>query len=290
LALEDQQNSEEKRIPWHPAFVVALMLELEQYQDVLEFTPEYQLTLEPLKIDVVVIKKTKHVVIKKNIAAIFLEHNLLEFKSPTDHVSVDDFYKVYGYACLYASLNQVPITGLTITFVESRHPRDLLTHLGEVRHYAVENRSPGIYTVEGDVMPIQIIDSRELPEDENLWLKNLDNELDVPRINRITVEIDRQGKAARIGAYLDVIARANPEMLQEAMKMSESTLTLEQVFENVGWAAKWEARGEARGEVKGEAKKALKIAHALLNKGWTSEEVAETTELDLEIIKSLTRG
>jgi hypothetical protein len=60
--------------------------------------PEYQLTTEPLKIDVVIIKKTKNVVIDKNIAAIFREHNVLEFKNPTDYVSVNDFYKVYGYA------------------------------------------------------------------------------------------------------------------------------------------------------------------------------------------------
>jgi len=30
-------------------------------------------------------------------------------------VSVADFYKVYAYACLYASFNKVPITSLTIS-------------------------------------------------------------------------------------------------------------------------------------------------------------------------------
>jgi hypothetical protein len=40
----------------------------------------------------------------------------VEYKSPGSHVSVTGFYKVYGYACLYASLNGVSIHEITITF------------------------------------------------------------------------------------------------------------------------------------------------------------------------------
>jgi hypothetical protein len=158
-------------ISWHAAFVEAIQLELEQYQDVLEFYPEFQLTTEPLRIDCVVIKKAKDVVITKNIAAIFREANLLEYKSPSDHVSVVDFYKVYGYACLYASLEKTPITNLTITFVESRYPRELLAHLRKVRNYKIEEKWPGVYNVSGDILPIQVINSRKLSADENIWLK-----------------------------------------------------------------------------------------------------------------------
>jgi hypothetical protein len=49
---------------------------------------------------------------------------------------VADFYKVYGYACLYASQEKVDVTELTITFVGSRYPRKLLSHLKKVRGYA----------------------------------------------------------------------------------------------------------------------------------------------------------
>ena len=50
---------EQTHIPWHPAFIEAIPLELEAYGDYLEFHPEYQLTAEPLKIDCDIIKKTK---------------------------------------------------------------------------------------------------------------------------------------------------------------------------------------------------------------------------------------
>ena len=278
-------------IIWHPAFVEAITLELEDYGDSLEFYPEFQLTSEPLRIDCVVIKKTADVVIKKNIAAIFREVNLLEYKSPDDYVSVNDFYKVYGYACLYSSFEKVPVTSVTVSFVESRHPRELLAHLQETLGYTVVEKSPGIYTVSGDILPIQIIDSRQLSPEENLWLKGLRNKLDPMEVQRVLVEISLQGKAARMGAYLDAIARANYLAVEEAMKMSNAAKSLDEVFERTGLAAKWEARGKAQGitigEAKGEERKAIDVAKNLINLGLPPETVASATELDPEKVKAL---
>ena len=124
-------------IDWHAAFIEALQLELEVYRDFLEFYPECQLTYKPLKIDCVVIKKAKDAVIKKNIAAIFRDVNILEYKSPTGYVSVGYFYKVYGYACFYSFLKEVPMTDMTLTFVVSRKPEKLIGHMEKVRRYTV---------------------------------------------------------------------------------------------------------------------------------------------------------
>jgi hypothetical protein len=99
------QNSRSKsatriydRIPWHPAFVQAMRLELEPYTGVLEFISEHQLTSEPQKIDLAIIKKTPGAAIDKNIAQAFRDINILEYKSPEDSVSAWDFHKVLGYA------------------------------------------------------------------------------------------------------------------------------------------------------------------------------------------------
>ena len=66
------------------------------------FEAEHQLGTKPMAIDVLV-KKEKERRIRKNIGRIFRTHNVIEYKSPTDYLSVDDFYKVYGYACFYKS-------------------------------------------------------------------------------------------------------------------------------------------------------------------------------------------
>jgi hypothetical protein len=197
----EYDEHDEERIHWHPAFVEALQMELQEYQDVLEFHPEYQLTSEPLRIDCVVIKKAKDVVIKKNIAVIFREWNLLEYKNPDKHLSIADFYKVYAYACLYVSYKGIPVMSLTVSFIVSRYPRKLFRHLKNDRHYTVAETSPGIYTISGDILPIQIINSSRLSAEENLWLKNLRRKLRYTAITRIGKEIDRQGKAAHIAAY-----------------------------------------------------------------------------------------
>jgi hypothetical protein len=256
---------------------------LDEYSQDLQFIPEYPLNTEPLRIDVVIIKKSRDIVIEKNIASIFRKENILEYKSPDDYLSVDDFYKVYGYACLYSVLNKVEIKDMTITFVESRYPREILAHLQEERGYVVEEKQPGIYIVRGDILPVQIIDNRKLSGEENIWLKDLDNKLDVPELRRITAEIRAQGKAARIKAYLDVITKANKKSLREVIRMSDDTLTLDEIFEEAGLIARWEAKGEARGE----EKKAVEIARNLLKNGFSVEQTAQLSGLDVVKVEAL---
>jgi hypothetical protein len=267
------------RNPWHYAFYEALQMELRDYHDVLEFKVEQHLTEEPLRIDCVVVKKTRDVEIKKNIAAIFREWNIFEYKNPGDYVSIDDFYKVYAYACLYiSSMKKVSITSVTLSFVERRYPRKLLNHLQKIRGYTVEESHEGIYTVKGDVIPIQIIDSRKLSADENLWLNSLSDKLNALEITRISEVITRQKKGARITSYLDAITQANTESIQEAMEMRKK-LTLEQVFENTGLGAKLEARGKAEGK--------LEIARNFKKMGLPVSQIAEGTGLTPAAIKKL---
>ena len=280
---QGEDSPEKERLSWHPAFFEAIQMELEEYSHELQFISEYQLNTEPLRIDVVIIKKSRDISIKKNIAAIFRKENIAEYKSPDDYLSVKDFYLVYGYACLYLTLNEVDINDLTLSFVESRYPRELIAHLQTVRGYTVEEKLPGIYIVKGDIIPMQIIDSRRLSAEENIWLRGLDNRLNVSDMQRVTAEIARQGKAARIKAYLDVIAKANRKSLREVIKMSDAELSLDEIFEEAGWVAKWEARAEARGE----EKKAIDIARNMLKNGFSPEQTAKLAGLDITKVEAL---
>ena len=200
---------------------------------------------------------------------------------------MEDFYKVYAYACLYASIEKVPVTSLTISFVGSRKPGKLLSHLKNTRGYKVEECSPGIYNVTGDIMPIQVIDSRRLSADENLWLRDLRNGLDVYEIAAFLEEASRQGKAARIGTYMDVIIRANNDSTLEVRNMRKTQLSPAELFEKAGWTAEWEAMGEIRGEARGKEKEALSIAKKMLCSGFPFDTVVSITELDPEKVREL---
>jgi hypothetical protein len=281
------QNRSET-LKWHPAFLQALQLELIEYKNSLQFKYEYQLTAEPLRVDLLIIKKPRGLAIDKNIARIFKSDNIVEFKSPEDYLSVKDFLKVYAYACLYAAITpEAELSGVTLTFVEHRHPRELISYLTGERNYGVEETGPGIYRVSGDYLPIQIIETKRLSAEENLWLKSLTNDLEAGAASSILKAGKAAEREAPLSAYLDVLLRANPRAFMEAWNMANGTETFEEVFTEAGIIPQWIERGIEQGIERGEERKALAIARNLLAKGWAVEDVAETTDLPVEKVRSL---
>ena len=91
----------EQLIQWHPAFYAGIQIELKDYANDLIFENEHMLSNKPMQIDVLIIKKNTNEPIEKNIGQIFRKYNIIEYKSPDDYLSIDDFYKVYGYTCFY---------------------------------------------------------------------------------------------------------------------------------------------------------------------------------------------
>jgi hypothetical protein len=271
-------NLKKGTIPWHPAFVQAFKLELEQYKDALEFTSEYQLNAEPLEIDLVVVKKEAELVIDKNIARIFKRVNILEYKSPEDYFSVRDFYKLLGYAYLYAALNKTDTRDMTVSVIETRHPRDLFMYFGEEGRCTVAESSPGVYVVSGYPVGIQVIESKKLPFEENLWLRGLSGALNAPAAGSILKESRKRERAAELGAYIHAVLSANKKIIGEVLKMAKGTLPLDEMMtelmEEFGLTAKWEKRGEARGEARGE-KNAWQKALGLLKQGYTLEQLEQ---------------
>jgi hypothetical protein len=271
------QHANTPHIPWHPAFVTALKLELESYKDKLEFITEYQLTAEPLKIDALIIKKSPDITIERNIARIFREVNVLEYKGPDDYFSMHGFYKVLSYSYLYASLNKIFVEDMTITIIETHYPRELFKYF-EGKKKKVEKTSQGIYGICGYAFTIQVLVSRELPTAENIWLKGLTKDLNEELAGIILKESRKISEKMELGAYLYALICANRETIQEVLKMSEERAGFDKLMEELGLAAKWEQAGEIRGEARGEArgeKKGLKKAVDLLKQGYTVEQLEQ---------------
>ena len=242
---EKDTHHNSDKLKWHPAFLEAIQQELFDYKDLLEFKYEYQLVSEPLRIDLLIIKKPKEIIIDKNIASIFRTDNILEYKSPDDYLSVNNFLKVYAYANLYAAITpNVEFSDISISFVESRYPREILKYLVDVRGYKVEEKHNGIYQITGDYVPIQVIESKKLSLDENLWLRSLTNDLET-RIADAILKKGHQGIFPT--AYFDVLLRANPEVFLEVIRMANGTMTFEEVFTKAGIIPQWIERGIKQG-------------------------------------------
>ncbi len=222
----EQKKTESDVTYWHPAFYADIQIELQEDADNLEFESEHLLGTNPMEIDVLIIKKENDRPVKKNIGKIFRKYNIMEYKSPDDSLSVDDFYKVYGYACFYKTdvphTDSIPIQEITITFIAEKYPRKLIRHLQQVKKYTIQKTEAGIYQVFGDFIPIQIIITKKLSRKKNLWLKSLTNKL-CEHENAKTLMADyihhSQNKLYR--SVLETIIRANPQTFKEVNDMGD---------------------------------------------------------------------
>jgi hypothetical protein len=289
-------RKQQRKIFWHPAFFEAIQLELAEYRDLLEFKYEYQLASEPLRIDLLVIKKPKDLLIAKNIARIFRAENICEYKSPEDYLSVKDFLKVYAYACLYSAITpDVDFSDITLTFVVNRYPRELVKYLTGVRGYSVTETCPGIHVVSGDYLPIQIIHSKKLSEADNLWLRSLTDDLESSRAGVILEEGSK--RLLFTGAYLSALIRANPEAFLEVQTMARPTF--EEVFTKAGLIPKWIEQGRSQGieqgrvqgieqgRVQGSLQSRLEIARRMKTMGFREAQISAATGLSAEDVAKL---
>ena len=218
---------EKTKLQWHPGFSAALKMTLESEKECLEIHEEFQLSKKPLQIDILIVKKLKETTIKKSIAKLFRDHNIIEYKAPDDYLSINDFYKVYGYACIYQSdtdrVKEVDPETLTLTFVCSHYPREMLKHLKQVRGIHVEKHGPGIYYLKGDPIPMQLLIVKELSKAENYWLQILRTDLKAgPEIRELMTNYEKNKKSKDCVAVMNLIARANWKQMEVEKKMCDA--------------------------------------------------------------------
>ena len=63
---------------------------------------------------------------------------------------------------------------MTITFVSYKYPMKLMSHLRKERGYLIIEAEKGIYYIQGDYIPIQIIVAPQLAEEHNLYKAVMD--------------------------------------------------------------------------------------------------------------------
>lgn len=248
------EETKKKTLQWHPAFYAGLQIEFEDEAENLSFENEHQLGTKPKQIDVLVIKKDTEKPIRKNLGRIFRKHNIVEYKSPEDYLSIDDFYKVFGYTCFYkadtAHTDEIKIKELTISFVCHRHPRKLMKHLEE-QGYHVKKADAGIYYIEGLQIPVQLILTSKLSNEENLWLRNLTNDLtEKDTARKMITEYEQHKDDRRYESVMNLITNANVKLFEEVNHMCEALVDIvyrsERWQESVDKAAKEAAKEVAK--------------------------------------------
>ena len=212
----------ETKIQWHSAFVSAMNLDLGPDRDDLIFEKEYNLNTKPLEIDLLVIKKAGFVQIASEIGKLFKGHNIMEYKSPEDHLDIDTFYKTLAYACLYKSygktVDAIKAEDITISILREAKPIELFRYL-EGHGCKVTKVYGGVYYVEGKTwFPTQIVVTGELNQEAHIWLKGLSGNLEKSDIQKMMNERKHMTEKADrelADSVLEVSISANRKIVEE---------------------------------------------------------------------------
>ena len=283
-------KEEETALQWHPAFFAGIQIEFSEEKEKLTFENEHQLGTKPKQIDVLIIKKESATELRKNIGKIFRKFNIIEYKSPKDYLSIDDFYQIYGYACFFKAdtkrVDEIKAEEITITFVCKNRPRKLMKHLRGERGYRIEGKK-GIYIVYGDFFPMQIIVTSKLSKSENFWLRYLTDDLQsVEEANNILDKYEGHQKENLYKSVMNIIVNANKGVFKEAKDVCEALRELmKEELEEREKAGREDGRIE--GEKAGERNVKIRLIQTKLSKGKTVEAIAEDLEDSVENILTL---
>ncbi|MBO5352345.1 MAG: 3-isopropylmalate dehydrogenase [Anaerotignum sp.] len=280
-------TEEKALLQWHPAFYASLQIELAKEAEHLEFENEHTLGTKPMQIDVLIIKKNTERKIKKNIGQMFRKHNIIEYKSPGDYLCIDDFYKVFGYACFYKSdtgiMNEIKAEEITISYVCSRYPREMMRHCRKVLGLQVVCQEQGIYYISGAWFPIQLIVTKELTAEENLWLKSLTKNLkDTALAERLIREYEKHQKDKRYTSVMELVVRANAQKFSEVKNMCNA---LKELMKDEFEAVRQESL--AQGISQGSQKRLEELVWKKIQKNKTVAQIAEELESEQQEILPL---
>lgn len=213
---------EDAKIQWHAAFVSAMNLELAQNRSDLVYHKEYNLNTKPLEVDLLVIKKDPDIQITNEIGKLFRGHNIVEYKSPLDHLNIDSFFKAGAYASLYKAYGQTvderKIEDITVSVIRESMPAGLFGYFKE-HGIKVMNPYKGMYYVMDAVLfPTQIIVTKELNLEEHVWLKALSGGMQKQQMRNLleTIEkLDLRFDRELADSVLQVSISANKQVVEE---------------------------------------------------------------------------
>ncbi len=209
----------ENKVQWHPAFCSAVELELRENREGLEYDREHNLGRKPLQVDLLVIKKSPGETIRNEIGTFFLGHNIMEYKSPGDALSMDTLYKVFAYACLYKAETGIPETDITVSLVREGKPLKLLGLLSQ--KYPAGERGNGIYHVGGMLFPVQFIVTGELDPAAHIWLRSLTRSMghgEAERLLESYVRLEDGTDRLNAGSIVSLASDTNQTLFEQIIK------------------------------------------------------------------------
>ena len=161
----------------------------------------------------------------------------------------------------------------------------MLRHLKETRGITANLQEDGIYYLTGDAIPIQLLITHKLTQDENYWLQNLRTDLKAGReIRDIVARYEKNRHSKDYAAVMNLITRANWKEMEAERKMCDALKELfaeELKEENAKGMEKGMERGKAEGI------RLAKLIFRLSAQGNSEEEIAGKCGISLEQVREI---
>ena len=267
-------------IQWHPGFVTGIDLDLNKYRNGVALEREHGLNTKPLLIDVLIRKKDGVKIEDNEIGKIFRRYNIVEYKSPDDHMDIDTYYKVNGYACLFKSygerVDDIKDEEVTISLFRYAKPRRLFRYFIQ-KGMVISNPYPGIYYVEGKTLfPVQIVVTKELDIDKHIWLVALLGKLTKQQVKKIldkASQLTGEREKRLADSVLQVCVAANRTIVEKLKEENRMCQALAEIMEPEIRQWKAESMAEGRAEARSED---ISIAVNMLRELGQTDEAIKT--------------
>ena len=230
-------REETGKVEYHYGFYGAVRAEYEPTNVKMEYLQEHELGNEPIRMDMLILKHDR-TPLTDPIGSFFKTHNVLEYKSPRDSLSIDDFYKAQGYALIYKGMGKtidaVPVEELTVSLFRHVYPRELFAKLKE-RGFSIDQVHPGVYHVTGAVsVPAQVVITSRLPKGKYEAFRALAKDVtkeDMMKLLQL-VEADEDPMMVEyIRAVLNVSIALNAALFDEIKKEGIMTEAINKIFQ-----------------------------------------------------------
>ncbi len=186
----DLKVKESFKKQYHPAFCVAMKMELREDESHMVFEDEVLLNTKPNSMDFLAINMDDNIKVKSGIGAIFKKYNIFEFKSCADSLNARVYHRTMGYMNLFIAYNDndISMNDITVSFLRESYPRNLMGYLKN-DEFSISEYDKGIYHVrkQGHV-DMQIIVTGRLGE-AYPWLRMITRNLKWEDVLRIKDEV-----------------------------------------------------------------------------------------------------
>ena len=272
------------QIDWHSGYSGGFRLSMKDYKDDLIIEREHYITDEPTRMDHLIIKKNRSVVIDNSIGRAFRTYNVIEYKNPTAALNIDVVWKAIGYAALYKgygkTVDAIPAKELTVTILRSAKPVKLFKDLMS-EGYEVNETDSGVYMLAGFIdMPVQVVVIKELKDAVFRPLRIMIPGADEGEIRAFmheVLEFENPEDLNNASAVLNVSSEANETTFTRIRRDGDMGEAMRRVMKDD--LEKERSEGEQCGE---QNAKAMDIKNLMSNMKWTIEQAMDALSIPPE--------